>query len=87
MTPFWKLSCGSSQNNSVPQSSFLVDDGVGAAGSWSWLPLASRDAGWDGPGKDTELGNPSGEEQEGAGSREEARGYSCAGGKDSEEVA
>lgn len=43
----------------MPQSSFLAGDGVGAAG-------------WDGPGRDTELGNTRGEEQEGAGSREEA---------------
>lgn len=49
-----------------------MDDGVGAAGSCSQLPLASRDAGWGGPGENAELANTGGEEQEGAGSREEA---------------
>lgn len=72
VTSFWKLSCLGSQNHAVLQSSFLVDDGVGAAGSCSQLPLASCDAGWDGPGENAELANTGGEEQEGAGSREEA---------------
>lgn len=49
-----------------------MDGGVGAAGSCSQLPLASRDAGWDGPGENAEPANTGGEEQEGAGSREEA---------------